>query len=125
MKETVNITIAGVTGSGKSRLAFMIKELLSELGFEVDLVLNEDHPTIKNFDNVMSDELDKAIEVIMKKSKIVIEEKQLQRVVPLEMGEMIRFWIEHHGLLDLDTPEEDIINFYVRNQPDDSNSTSQ
>jgi len=31
----------------------------------------------------------------------------------IEIGEMIRVWIEHHGSLDLDTPEEDIIKFYT------------
>ena len=30
----------------------------------------------------------------------------------IDLGEMISVWIEHHGSLDLDTPEEDIIKFY-------------
>jgi len=29
-----------------------------------------------------------------------------------DLGEMINVWIEHHGSLDLKTPEEDIIKFY-------------
>ena len=29
-----------------------------------------------------------------------------------ELGKMINVWIQHHGSLDLDTPEEKIIEFY-------------
>ena len=28
------------------------------------------------------------------------------------LGEMINFWVEHHGYLDIDTDEQEIINFY-------------
>lgn len=28
------------------------------------------------------------------------------------LGEMINIWIQHHGSLDLDTPEQEIIEFY-------------
>jgi len=30
----------------------------------------------------------------------------------VDLGEMINVWIQHHGSLDLNTPEEDIKKFY-------------
>mgnify|MGYP003341761969 CR=1 FL=1 len=30
----------------------------------------------------------------------------------VDLGEMINVWIEHHGYLDLDTDEQEIIDFY-------------
>jgi hypothetical protein len=34
----------------------------------------------------------------------------------INLGEMINVWIEHHGYLDLDTDEQEIINFYNNTQ---------
>ena len=33
-----------------------------------------------------------------------------------DLGEMINVWIQHHGSLDLNTPEEEIIKFYNKKQ---------
>jgi predicted RNA-binding Zn-ribbon protein involved in translation (DUF1610 family) len=79
MKETVKIEIQGVTASGKSRIAHIIKELLEFMEFEVELKLNEDHPTIENFNKVMDDHIDDVMEHLTKKTKVVIEEVQLTR----------------------------------------------
>jgi len=32
------------------------------------------------------------------------------------LGEMINVWIEHHGYLDFDTDEQEIIDFYNKTQ---------
>lgn len=32
--------------------------------------------------------------------------------IEIDLGEMINVWIEHHGYLNLDTDEQEIINFY-------------
>lgn len=32
----------------------------------------------------------------------------------IDLGEMINVWIEYHGHLDLNTPEEEIIKFYKK-----------
>lgn len=119
MKKEIKISIAGVSASGKSRIAFMIKELITELGFETELVLNEDHPTLDNFNKVMSSDIDKAVDALIEKTKVKIEEVQIQRRPDVGMGEMISFWISRHNSLDLDTPEEEIVEYYNHHHPNE------
>lgn len=79
MKKKLNITVSGQSGSGKSRLTFLLKEFLREQGFEVEQELNIDHSTESNFDKAMGQDFEGAIEYIKGSRKITINELQLSR----------------------------------------------
>lgn len=80
-KQNLTITISGHVGSGKSRLAYLLKTFLREEGFEVEFGGNIDFPkeNEKEFDKFMSKNLDKTIRGIAESRKITINEVQLNR----------------------------------------------
>ena len=78
-KKELIITIAGTAASGKSRMTYLLKKFLKEQGFEVEQEYGPDHPNEKNFNKVMSNNFDSAIDVIRSTRKIVLKEAQLNR----------------------------------------------
>ena len=51
-KKLITLQVSGDTNSGKSRLAYALKEFLKQEGFEVE-VLDSDFPTEASFDWMM------------------------------------------------------------------------
>jgi hypothetical protein len=39
-----------------------------------------------------------------------------ENIQDIDLGEAINFWITENGSLDLDTPEDQILNFYLKNK---------
>jgi adenylylsulfate kinase-like enzyme len=76
----LTITISGPAASGKSRLAYYLRNLLIEKGFKIEQELNRDHPTKKNFDEVMCRNVDDVIELI-KAETITLKELQTKRKI--------------------------------------------
>jgi uridine kinase len=76
-KQKLFVTISGLSASGKSRLTYLLNNFLSKEGFDVEQELNIDHPTIVNFNSVMGENFDKAINNIKSTRKIIIRERQL------------------------------------------------
>jgi len=78
-KQNLIISVSGQAISGKSRLTFLLKKFLREQGFEVELSESIDYKTELEFNNMVSEKIDDAIENIKQKSKILLKEVQLPR----------------------------------------------
>jgi hypothetical protein len=39
-----------------------------------------------------------------------------EEIVEVDLGEAINFWISKNGSLNLDIPEDEIVNFYLKNK---------
>jgi hypothetical protein len=39
-----------------------------------------------------------------------------EEIIEVDLGEAINFWISKNGSLNLDTTEDEIINFYLKNK---------
>ena len=74
--KTIKITISGETKTGKSRLTYLIKEMLREKGFNVEFE-DFDFGNEQNFDHIMSKNLDETINSIKEQTKIIIEQVQI------------------------------------------------
>jgi len=79
MKNTVTITIAGETKSGKSRIAYIVKELLKVHGFKVEFDPSPDFTDEGQFNKTMRTNFDDACEALTQQTEIVVKEVQLQR----------------------------------------------
>ena len=75
----ITITIAGKAASGKSRIAYLIKEMLKVHDFEVEFDPSPDFINESQFNKTMRTNFDEISKVLAEQTKIVIEEKQLQR----------------------------------------------
>lgn len=78
-KKNLVITVSGHAASGKSRLTYMLKQFLREVGFEVEQELNIDHRSEEKFDEDMCRTLDDIIDNFKETRKITIREVQTQR----------------------------------------------
>ena len=78
-KDNLSITVSGTCASGKSRMTFLLKNMLRGYGFEVNQEFNEDHPTEENFDKTMSMNFEDVMENFIKDKTITIKEQQVQR----------------------------------------------
>lgn len=81
MKNNITITIEGRTKSGKSRVAYIVKELLKVHGFEVEFNPLPDFNNETEFNRAMRTDLDEACEAISKQTKIVVLEKQKKNIL--------------------------------------------
>lgn len=68
-KKLITLQVTGNTNSGKSRLAYALKEFLKEEGFEVE-VLDSDFPTEASFNQMMRNHIREALESIKSKVKV-------------------------------------------------------
>jgi len=75
-KAKINIVIGGVTNSGKSRIAFLLKKLLRKEGFDVTTSDTDFSSTI-DFDRAMNNDFDNVINNIKKNTKIHIKTFQI------------------------------------------------
>ena len=78
MKSELIIQIGGETGSGKSRLCFLLKKFLHQEGFKVNFDGGIDFKNEKHFDQTMQQNFDKIIEKIKNTRTIEIKEAQLK-----------------------------------------------
>lgn len=85
MKNKINITVSGITGSGKSTIAYLIKECLKNRGFDIDFNGGIDFIDENQFDKSMELHLDNRVEVIKSKSELYLSEIQTHR--PLFMDD--------------------------------------
>jgi len=76
MKDTITITLSGEKNIGKSRLSYLLKIFLKEQGFEVIHIIDENHPSEKNFDGVISSDIEYSIPTI--KDKTILEIKEVR-----------------------------------------------
>ncbi len=75
------ITIGGQPGTGKSIMAYLLKEFLKEKGFEVATVEDLDFPTEKDLDkHISSKNLTEITKAIAEKTEITVKTVQLNRV---------------------------------------------
>lgn len=81
MQNTVQITIEGRTKSGKSRIAYVVKEILKVHGFDVKFDPTPDFKNEEDFNRVMRNGLDSALESLSKNGKIVVVEKQRKNIL--------------------------------------------
>jgi len=72
-RKEITIVVHGSVGSGKTRIAALISKFLSSQDFKISMEFKEERPC-DVFDN-----LDEVIDIIKKKVKINIQEKQLSR----------------------------------------------
>ena len=80
--KNIHITIAGCANTGKSTIMYRIIELLRNDGFDVELdspLTMLDYGTEKKFTMQMEMNKDLRMEAVMKKTKVIIGEKQLVR----------------------------------------------
>ena len=82
MKNQVTVTVSGVTGSGKSRILFFIKDMLAREGFDVEYIRDKDHANEKTFDLVMKYKLTDALQSL-KDNKTVVIFKEIQTQRPI------------------------------------------
>jgi thymidylate kinase len=78
-KNEITITIAGIANCGKSRITYLIKDMLKEKGFEVKFESDLDYRCEKTFDQIMTSNLNESISSIKNKTKIKIKNQQLKR----------------------------------------------
>jgi len=81
MKNNVTITIEGRTKSGKSRIAYVVKEILKVHGFEVDFDPSPDFNDEEQFNRTMRTNFDEACEALTQQTKIVVLEKQRKNML--------------------------------------------
>ena len=67
----INIAISGVAGSGKSRLMWLINQMLTKEGFNVSLAEDNDYSSAEDMASKLSHDLPQAIEAI--KSRLALE----------------------------------------------------
>lgn len=79
LEKDVYITIAGLTASGKSTVAMIIKECLRDHGFEVDFDGGVDYSNEEQFDEDLSkDQMKREVALTeLQHKKIVLSEIQL------------------------------------------------
>ncbi len=77
-KNTLNILIVGPVNSGKSRAMYIIKEALKSHGMEVDFECMPDYDKT-TFDGYMSSDLDRCMDAISKRTKVMIRDVQTRR----------------------------------------------
>lgn len=83
MKKNLIITIAGETSTGKSSVAYLIKNFLREKGIEVEFDGGKDYDTEEQFDDNIGRYMEQKIEALKEKVSIKLEEKQLSRPIKL------------------------------------------
>ena len=79
MKNVLKITVAGGSATGKSTVAFLIKELLKEKGFDVSFDGGIDFENEEDFDNTISKNIDKKTLAVSGKTIVQLDEVQLTR----------------------------------------------
>ncbi len=73
------ITVSGLSGSGKARMTYLVKQFLKEKGFDVKFDGNNDFKTEEQFDFHMNRNLDEVIGLIKSSREIIVEETTLPR----------------------------------------------
>ena len=79
MKNKVTVTIAGVTKSGKSRIAYIIKESLRVHGLNVTFDPSPDFGDETSFNRTMRTNFDGCMEALSEQTEVVVTEVQLNR----------------------------------------------
>jgi len=75
-KKDLFITVSGRSGSGKSRLTYLLKNFLRKNGFDIEYLANTDLPTESKFNRAMGKNFHEAINEIKRTRKITINEMQ-------------------------------------------------
>ena len=75
----IDINVKGTTGSGKSVILYLVKDILMKNGFDVSQDVSLDYRNEQDFDNNISSKLQQAIDTLNKRTKINIKETQMIR----------------------------------------------
>lgn len=78
-KEELVVTVSGKTGTGKSRLIYLLKNFLREQNFNVEYELNDDYSTEAKFDERVGRGFGDAIEAIKNRSDVRIREFRVNK----------------------------------------------
>jgi len=79
MKKEIKITISGLTNTGKSSILYIIKDILKDKGFNVNLKSVDFDDDEHSFDKNISGRVDNIIEHIKDNVNITLEEKNVNR----------------------------------------------
>ena len=79
-KKEITITISGESATGKSRVSYIIKEILKVHGLEVQFDPKFEYLDEQTFNKSMRSNMDEALENIREKSMVVVKEVQTQKV---------------------------------------------
>jgi len=79
MTKKLKIAVAGETSTGKSTVCYLIKRCLKENGFNVDFDGGVDYENDIEFDENVSRDIDKKIELLSQEVNIELNEIQLNR----------------------------------------------
>ena len=79
MKNGITITISGPVKSGKSRISYIVKEMLKIHGLRVKFDPSPDFIDEPSFNKAMRHNLDEAMGAIGEQTEITVKEVQLAR----------------------------------------------
>jgi hypothetical protein len=81
----IRITISGASSFERSRMTYIIKEILNKEGFDTKFIYGVDHGTDEiAFDDAMSDDIGSAYQKIINENVIeIIEKGEKQQMVPV------------------------------------------
>ncbi len=79
MKDEITITIAGPVKSGKSRIAYIVKEMMKIHGLRVNFDPSPDFIDEPTFNKAMRHDLNEALGAIMENTVVTVKEVQLAR----------------------------------------------
>lgn len=80
-RNEINITVTGLSNSGKSRMLYIIKKLLSDEGFNITHRLGPDFDNEEQYDNHMSNNIDAISNEFKETKRISIREIPLMRTI--------------------------------------------
>jgi len=75
MKNEITVTISGKQNTGKSRLAYLIKEMLRVYELETEFDPGIDYLNEQAFDRTVRATLDEALVAIRDKTRVVVKEE--------------------------------------------------
>jgi len=76
MKNQITITISGKPKSGKSKIAYIIKEMIKIYDLNVEHELPPDYPDEQTFNRAMRGDIDEVLGAIKDSTVVVIKEIQ-------------------------------------------------
>ena len=76
----IHIIVAGNAGSGKSQVAYIIKEALKNAGIDVQFDCGFDYMDINDFDTQLKTNYDERCKAINEKSLVTLKELQIKAV---------------------------------------------
>jgi len=77
MKKEITVTVSGEPKTGKSRITYIIKEMLKVYDLEVEFDGKPENDNEQEFNRLMRNDLDNAMNIIKNNTKIIIKEERI------------------------------------------------